>query len=52
VDDPEYGEPGPLGQRSDRLEAVAERLDVLARAVGGMRAPSDIADLVERRTSP
>jgi integrase len=33
----------------DDLEAVAERLDVLARAVGGMRATGEVADLDERR---
>ena len=35
----------------DDLEAVAERLDVLARAVGGLRAQSHVADLAERRAS-
>jgi integrase len=33
----------------DDLEAVAEQLDVLARAVGGMRATGEVADLGERR---
>jgi integrase len=33
----------------DDHEAVAERLDVLARAVGGMRAPGEVAELGERR---
>jgi integrase len=35
----------------DDLEAVAERLDVLARAVGGMRATGEVADLDERRAA-
>jgi hypothetical protein len=34
----------------DDLEAVADRLEVLARAVGGMRAPAAVADLAGRRT--
>lgn len=33
----------------DDLEAVAERLDVLARAVGRMSAPGEVAELGERR---
>jgi hypothetical protein len=33
------------------LEAVAERLDVLARAVGEMRAAGQVAELGGRRTS-
>jgi integrase len=33
----------------DDLDAVAERLDVLARAVGGMRATGEVADLGEHR---
>jgi hypothetical protein len=36
----------------DDLEAVAERLDVLARAVGGMSAPGEVAELGERRAGP
>jgi integrase len=35
----------------DDLEAVAERLDVLARAVGEMRAAGQVAELGGRRTS-
>lgn len=34
----------------DDLEAVAERLDVLAHAVGGMGAPAAVANLDERRS--
>jgi hypothetical protein len=33
----------------DDLEAVADRLDAIARAVGGMRAQGAVADLGERR---
>jgi integrase len=34
----------------DDLEAVADRLDLLARAVGGMRAAGEVAALDEPRT--